>query len=286
MKNLNILVIGGAGFIGSHLCEKLCSTNNVVSLDNYLTGSKDNHIKGVNYIEGSCTDIDNVNIDMKPDIVFHLGEYSRVESSFDDYDLVIRNNLHSMMNVLNYVKKIDAKIIYAGSSTKFGDDLGGLNASPYAWSKYTNTQHLKNYANWFGLNYAIVYFYNAYGGREINNGKYATLIGIYKNLYHKNIKSFPVVRPGTQVRNFTHYSDIVNGLVHVAQKGSGDGYGIGSDYAYSILEIVEFLGGTPEFLPTREGNRLTADLITRKTKNLGWAPKYDLKDYLKNLKKP
>lgn len=285
ITNSKILVIGGAGFIGSHLCESLIAlSNEVISLDNYLTGSKENHVKGVEYIEGSSCSIFDCIEDFDPQFIYHLGEYSRVESSFNDYDLVIENNLHSMKNVLKFASEKNAKLIYAGSSTKFGDTLGGSGASPYAWTKFTNTEHLKNYADWFSLNYAIVYFYNAYGGREISSGKYATLIGIYKEIYKQGIKKYPVVRPGTQLRNFTHYSDIVNGLLAVGERGFGDGFGIGADNTFNVLDIVKMLDGTPEFIPQRQGNRLSAELHTDKTKDLGWKPKVDLTEYMFEFK--
>lgn len=281
MKDKNILVIGGAGFIGSHLCEELVKSNNVTSLDNYLTGTIDNHIDGVTYLKGNSSDINVKCCSLKPDLIYHLGEYSRVETSFDDYSLVVQNNLCQFSKVLEYAKKNDSKLVYSGSSTKFGDALGGSEASPYAWTKSTNTKHLINYANWFNLEYAIVYFYNAYGGNELDSGKYATLIGKYFSLLAKDQSSLPVVKPGTQKRNFTHFSDIINALVIIGEKGNGDGYGIGSDESYSVLDVVKFFGLEVEWLEERRGNRMSADLITSKTKALGWKPKVILKEYIK-----
>ena len=282
MKNKNVLVIGGAGFIGSHLCEELVKNNTVTSLDNYLTGSISNHINGIDYYKGNSSDIDEKCGDLKPDLIFHLGEYSRVETSFDDYNMVIDNNLCQFSKVLEYAKKNNSKLLYSGSSTKFGDSLGGAEASPYAWTKSTNTKHLVNYANWFGLKYAIVYFYNAYGGNELFSGKYATLIGKYLNLFKENCSKLPVVKPGTQKRNFTHFSDIVSALIVVGEKGDGDGYGIGSDESHSVLDVVKYFGLEVEWLEERRGNRLEADLITTKTKELGWKPKVSLEKYVKN----
>ena len=131
--------------------------------------------------------------------------------------------------------------------------------------------------------YAITYFYNAYGGHEIIEGKYATLIGIYTNCM-KNRIPLPVVSPGTQQRNFTHIHDIISGLVLVGENGLGDQFGIGSPDAVSILEVAELFGGKIEMLPERKGNRLSADVIDQKTRQLGWAPKHNLKDYISNLR--
>ena len=174
------LVTGGAGFIGSHLCETLYNTGNyiVYSLDNYFTGLEDNHVKGVEYIKGSTSDINNL-IDFIPDYIYHLGEYSRVEQSFVDIELVWKYNKDGIFAVLEFCRKTKAKLIYAGSSSKFGDGGLGRSQSPYSWSKATNTELVKNYGNWFNLQYAITYFYNVYGPREISVGKYATLIALF-----------------------------------------------------------------------------------------------------------
>lgn len=280
----NILVTGGAGFIGSNLCEKLASdSNNVVySLDNYSTGSKSNHVPGVVYIEGETIDIEKL-ITVKPDLIYHLGEYSRVEQSFEDIDKVFRFNSIGMFSVLNFCKKTGAKLIYAGSSTKFADGGTGPNQSPYAWSKATNTQLVENFGNWFGISYAIVYFYNVYGKREISEGKYATLIALFKQKMINN-EPLTVVSPGTQIRSFTHIEDVIRGLILVAEKGSGDGFGIGSHEEYSVLEIAKMFGGEIEMLPERKGNRMTGDVVTAKTEALGWRSENSIKDYINDFK--
>ena len=293
MKNKKVLVTGGAGFVGSHLCEKLLKLNNIVySLDNYFTGSVDNHINGVKYIKGDTKDIFKL-IDFVPDIVFHLGEYSRVEQSFEDMSLVYEYNKIGTFKVLEFVRKIGAKLIYAGSSTKFGDGGIARNTSPYAWTKASNTELVINYGNWYNINYAITYFYNVYGPREISTGRYATLIALFKEKMKKN-EPLTIVRPGIQKRNFTYIDDIINGLILVAKDGYGDEFGIGNDEAFTILEVAEFfLGMNMEcaakqgkviMLPERSGNRMSAEVITDKTKFLGWEPKTFLKECVKDLK--
>lgn len=280
-----ILVTGGAGFIGSHLCERLAkiNKNRVCCLDNYSTGSKANHVVKVTYIKGETAKIDTL-IKFKPDIIYHLGEYSRVEQSFGDIKKVWKFNMDGTFAVLQFTRKTGAKIVYAGSSTKFGDNGYGKNASPYAWTKSSNTELVKNFGQWFDITYAITYFYNVYGLREIQTGKYATLIALFKEKM-KNSQPLTVVSPGTQKRNFTHIDDIVDGLVLVGEKGCGDEYGIGSPEAYNILEIARMFGGRIKMFPPRCGNRMTADVITKKTRGLGWRPKKHIVDYIKNLKK-
>ncbi len=280
-----VLVTGGAGFIGSNLCEALYKSGlyQVYSLDNYFTGSKQNHIDGVIYLEGSTVDIFKI-VNFNPDIIFHFGEYSRVEQSFDDIETVMEFNTTGTFKVLEFVRKSKAKLIYSGSSTKFADDGLGPNQSPYAWTKSKNTELVINYSNWFKIKYAIVYFYNAFGPKEISQGKYATLIALF-NKKMKNGLPLTVVKPGTQQRNFTHVFDIVSGLMLVAEQGEGDGYGIGNDQAYSVLEIAQFFGGHIEMLPERPGNRLGASVKNQKIKDIGWSAKHQLKDYINELKK-
>ena len=125
-----VLVTGGAGFIGSHLCEKLYEKGyDVSSLDNYSTGSRDNHIEGVKYFKGDTRNINEI-ITFSPETVYHLGEYSRVEQSFSDVEDVWKYNKDGTFSVLQFCREKSSKIVYAGSSTKYGD--GGVDISPIA----------------------------------------------------------------------------------------------------------------------------------------------------------
>lgn len=279
---MKVLVTGGAGFIGSHLCEKLSQDGHeVFSLDDYSTGTKENHVDNVTYITGETKNIEKL-VSITPDIIYHLGEYSRVEQSFDDIEKVWNSNKNGIFSVLQFCRKTKAKIVYAGSSTKFGD--GGLNRSqsPYAWTKSSNTELVERYGEWFNISYAIVYFYNVYGDREISTGKYATLIALFKTKI-QNGEPLTVVSPGTQKRNFTHIDDIIDGLVLVGEKGYGDEFGIGCPESYTVLEIARMFGGEIQMLPERKGNRMTADMVISKTEALGWSAKRSIRDYIEAL---
>lgn len=215
-----ILVTGGAGFIGSHLCARLVADGHkVISLDNYFTGSRDNHVAGVDYREGHTKDIEK-HVSETPDLVYHLGEYSRVEKSLEEPALVWDLNKYGTFGVLEFWHRRGSKLIYAGSSTKFGDGGLGRDQSPYAWAKATNTELVRNYSAWYGLQHAITYFYNVYGPGE-RAGTYGTVIEIFRQ---KNIAGEPltVTAPGTQKRNFTHVEDIIDGLILVGANGTGD----------------------------------------------------------------
>ena len=285
MNKNKIFVTGGAGFIGSHLCERLSNDfrNKVYSLDNYFTGNENNHVKNVTYIKGQTSDIDKL-IAFQPDIVYHLGEYSRVEQSFDDLKTVWKFNKDGIISVLEFVRKCGCKIVYAGSSTKFGDGGLGRSASPYAWTKASNTELVINYGNWFNVPYAITYFYNVYGPREIKEGRYATLIALFKE---KMINQEPltVVSPGSQKRNFTHVDDIIDGLILVGENGYGDEFGIGYEESFSILEVAKLFKGIIQMVPERRGNRMNAEVVCDKTKALGWKGKTKLSDYIEECRK-
>lgn len=284
MTKKKVLVTGGAGFVGSNLCQRLVSSGQyeVHSLDNYFTGSESNHVCGVNYIRGDVADVAKL-VDFSPDYIYHLGEYSRVEQSFDDIETVWEYNKNSTFRLLQFCRTVDCKLIYAGSSTKFGDGGLGRSQSPYGWTKASNTELVENYGQWFGLKYAIVYFYNVYGRREIRQGKYATLIALFAEKMRNN-QSLTVVSPGSQKRNFTHVDDIVDGLVLVGEQGEGDEFGIGCSDAYTVLEVAQLFGGCVEMLPERPGNRMLADVITQKTQDLGWQASRKLDDYVEQLR--
>ena len=275
------LVTGGAGFVGSHLCERLLKEGHeVYSLDNYFTGSESNHIQGVHYFKGETAEISNIMPDEKYDFVFHLGEFSRVERSFDDIDLVFKYNWNSIYAILKFTKDNKSKLIYSGSSTKFGDSGKNKFESPYSFTKYSNSMLVKSYAEWNDLNYAITYFYNVYGEREIESGAYATVVAKFLRQKRSGSQKLQVVSPGTQTRNFTHVSDIINGLILVGEKGFGDDYGIGSDESCSIIELANLFDLPFELVPANKGNRLSSELKNVKVKDLGWNPKVKLKDYI------
>lgn len=279
-----VLVTGGAGFIGSNLIEALLKKKKyrTISLDDYSTGKKENHIAGAEYIEGNTRDIEKL-VRIKPDLVFHLGEYSRVEKSFDDMEKVWRSNKDGTFAVLEFCRKNNIKIIYAGSSTKFADGGLGRDQSPYAWTKASNTELVENYGQWFNLPYAITYFYNVYGPREISTGSYATVIGIFKEQFRAG-KPLTVVSPGTQIRNFTHVDDIVRGLILVGEKGYGDNYGLGSTKSFSILDIAHMFNSDIKMLPERKGNRVNSFIdVSRSEKELNWRAKEDISEHIKEF---
>ncbi len=273
-----IVVTGGAGFIGSRLCARLADDGvSVISLDNYFTGSRGSHAPGVDYRTGHARDIAAM-VPESPDLVFHLGEYARVEKSHAEPGLVWDLNIAGTFAIAEFCRARGAKLVYAGSSTKFADGGLGRDQSPYAWTKATNTDLIRNYGAWYGLKYAVVYFYNVYGPGE-RAGEYGTLIEIFRQKYLAG-EPLTVVAPGAQQRIFTHVDDVVEGLILIGEAGEGDDFGLGGDETYSVLEVAALFGGEIELLPERPGNRMGSWLNVSRSRELGWRPTRKLVDYI------
>ena len=275
------VVTGGAGFVGSHLCERLVKEGyRVISLDNYFAGSIDNHVSGVEYREGHTKDIAKL-ITETPDIVYHLGEYSRVEVSLTEPQLVWDLNAAGTAGVVEFWRDKKCKLVYAGSSTKFADGGMGRVQSPYAWTKASNTELVSNYGRWYGLPFATTYFYNVYGPRE-RTGKYGTVIEIFRDKVRRG-EPITITSPGTQRRIFTHVDDIVNGLVLVGEKGEGDEFGLGADRSHSILEIAQLFKAQYSMSPESPGNRMESVLDATKSHSIGWRAQKNVEDYIRDI---
>lgn len=279
------MVTGGAGHVGSYIIELLVkdSGNQVISLDNYFNGSKDNHIEGAEYRKGHTKDIDKL-IPETPDVVYHLGEYARVAPSFDDIEEVYDMNITGTFAVVEFCRQRQVgKLVYAGSSTKFAIEGNGRHQNPYSFTKATNVDLIKNYGTWYKLPYAICYFYNAFGPRENGVGKYATLIAKFEQA-HLEGKPLTVVRPGTQKRNFTYAGDLARGIILTAEKGNGDGYALNNGKGYSVIDIAKAFGGPIKYVEGYPGRTETIDNPTKARHELGWETTIDVMDYIKDFK--
>jgi UDP-glucose 4-epimerase len=285
MTTRTVLVTGGAGHVGSHLIELLVREpdTHVVSLDNYYTGSVANHIAGAEYRRGHTRDIDRL-IPETPDIVYHLGEYARIATSFGDVAMVYDFNVVGTFAVAEFCRgRAVGKLVYAASSTKFAIEGDGRHQSPYAFTKATNVDLINDYGRWYNLPYAICYFYNAFGPRETGEGKYATLIAKYENLYRRG-EALPVVSPGTQRRAFTYVGDLARGIKLVGERGSGDGYALRAARTYSVVEIAEAFGGPIHTVDGYAGRDDVADDPTRARDELAWTSTIDVMDYIRDFR--
>jgi UDP-glucose 4-epimerase len=288
MKNI-IIVTGGAGFIGSNLIKYLLKKTDlkIISIDNYSSGSKKNHVshKNIKYINN-----DNINIAKilktsikKIKVIFHFGEFSRIYQSFTKHKECLNNNINNSFEVINFANDNKIKIIYSATSSALGNNGKDQNQSPYAWSKTKNIELIKNYSEWFGLKYELLFFYNVYGPNQIMNGPMSALIGIFETQYKKKMP-LTIVKPGSQSRDFTHVEDIVRGCYLAWTKGKQKEYMLCTNKSYSILEIAKMFGSKYKFLKSRPGDRLGSIVSNNNAKKLlGFSAKIRIKNYIKDF---
>ena len=282
----NILITGGEGFIGSNLInklDKLYSGIDIYSLDNNLSRSniiKKSKKNRITYIRGQTKSINKYFVDKDIDIVFHFGEFSRIVASFNYLDQCISSNVLGTVEVINFCLKRNIKLIYSASSSKFGNNGKDEHLSPYSWTKSKNIELIKNFSNWYELKYEILYFYNVYGEGHIRRGKMAAVIGIFEDHYLNN-KPLPIVAPGTQKRDFTHVTDIIDGVIKSCKMNTNSEYMLGTNKLYSILEIAKLFNHKYVFVSHRKGERISSKIPDINSQlRLGYKAKIDIKDYI------
>ena len=284
---MRILVTGGCGFVGTNLIKRLLKDGHeVVSVDNYSTGLRENHQEGCTYVDFDlCKVRDFSGWISNPDVIFHLGALARIQPSIKDPTTAIQNNFDSTLNVLEWAREKECPVVFAGSSS-FHHGLWG---SPYAWSKFAGEQLCKLYNKVYDSPTAVCRFYNVYGPHQIEGGTYATVLGIFERQY-RNGESLTITGNGEQRRDFTHIEDIVDGLVRcgnaLLDEGnslvSGEIFELGSGKNYSINEVADMFNHHKTYLPKRSGEYdVTLADYSKANKILGWVPEMSLPDYVK-----
>jgi len=290
MKKNLIIVTGGAGFVGSNLIILFLKKTNfrIISLDNYSTGLKKNHVKDkrVKYLISDTKEISKVLKKYKNKInsIFHFGEFSRIYQSFLKMNECINSNSIGSHEVFNFCLSNKIKLIYSATSASIGNKGLDKNLSPYAFTKAKNLEMLENLKKWFNFKYEIIYFYNVYGANQINIGDMATVIGIFEDQYKKK-KPLTVVKPGTQSRRFTHINDTVVTCYYAWKQNKCRHYSISNRKSYSITQVAKMFKSKIKFLPARPGERYTSALtntnLSNKIHKLFGA--IQLKDYIKDF---
>jgi len=287
---MRTLVTGGVGFVGSNLIEKLHQQEHeVISVDNYSTGKKENEHSFCEYHNVDLQEhpLEYVKME-KPDIIYHLAAKARILPSIQNPLHTMKNNVNSMINVLDYARSKNVPVVYAGSSSVVGD----IYSNPYTLSKFYGEELCKMYSEVYKTPISICRFYNVYGKYQLTEGAYCTLIGIFERLYNNN-QPLTITGDGEQRRDFTHVDDIVDGLIRCGKglTSSGDKlvimgktFELGRGKNYSINEIADTFGDYPrEYIDGRSGEMretLNTDIMARDM--LGWNPKGDVIDYIKN----
>tara|TARA_Y100000591_G_C21764077_1_gene661789 strand:+ start:401 stop:1288 length:888 start_codon:yes stop_codon:yes gene_type:complete len=288
MSKNYIVVIGGAGFVGSNLIKYFLEKKNykILSIDNYSSGSKENHIKNprVIYIKNHSKNISKCLKKYKTKInsIFHFGEFARIYQSFLKMNECIESNSVGSHAVFNFCLKNKIKLIYSATSASLGNRGEDKNLSPYAFTKAKNLELLENLKRWFNFKYEIIYFYNLYGPNQICKGEMSTVIGIFEQCV-KNKKPCLVVRPGTQSRRFTHIDDAIKVCIEAWKKNKNLHYSITHKKSYKIIEVAKLFSRKIKFLPRRPGERYASALTKMNLSNKVYRRygKIDLKNYIK-----
>lgn len=276
---MNILVTGGSGFIGSNLVDELVKNkeNKVTVWDNYSTGGHKN--PEANHLFQDIT---------KPykklcniDVIFHLAALARIQPSFDQPNITHDTNVTGTIRMLELAREHNAKFVYAGSSSFYHD----VHANPYTFTKWLGEQYCELYYKVFNVKTSIARFFNVYGPRQLSEGAYATVIGIFEK-QHKEGNPLTITGTGEKRRDFTHVKDIVNGLMAMAEKDGGNEiFNLGTGTNYSINELAAMFDCETTYIPDRPGEAQTtlAD-ISKSVEELGWQPTIDLKGYIDEIK--
>ncbi len=289
MKNI-LVVTGGAGFIGSNLISELLKYKSfkILSIDNYSSGLTKNHINNarVKYLKGNTKNIEIFlkNYVGKIHSIFHFGEFARIYQSFKKVNECFNSNIEGSSNVFNFALKNKVRLIYSATSASLGNKGKDMNLSPYAFSKAKNLELLENLKKWFNFRYEVIYFYNVYGEKQICKGDMATVVGIFEDHFKKK-KKLPVVKPGTQVRRFTHVNDTVKACIFAWKKNKCKHYSIASEQSYSIMELAKLFRSEIRCLPKRAGERYASALTKMNLNNkiIRLSAKIKLKDYVNNF---
>jgi len=280
---MKVLVTGGAGFVGTNLIKRLISEGHeVMSIDDYSTGKKENHIEGCQYINRDLLDIDKNNFSYDPDVVYHLAAKARIQPSFEQPLEYIRVNYEGTLNLIQLCINKNIPLIYAGSSSVHSGNL----KNPYTFSKDMGENIIRLYQKHFNLKSSIARFYNVYGPYQLTEGVYTTLIGRWINNIEKNIPC-EIYGDGEKRRDFTHVDDIVDGLIKMMQQKEYEHiFELGRGKNHSVNEVAEMFNIKPHYKKEKPGEAKStlADYKTAK-EVLGWKPMINLEDYIYKQKK-
>ena len=278
---MNILVTGGAGFVGTNLIKRLLKDGHkVVSLDNYSTGKKENEQKGCTYFDVDIRDVVDFSYFMeKPDVVYHLAALARIQPSFELPANTLEVGILGTMNILEWVRQLENKprMIFAGSSSVHS----GKMKNPYTFSKFVADDMCLLYKQHFGVDVSICRFYNVYGPHQLTEGKYCTVVGIFERQY-KNEEPLTITGDGDQRRDFTHIDDIVDGLILTSESETcWDEIELGRGNNFSINELADMFTWNVQYVDERPGEaRETLCDISQAKEKIGYEPTRNIEDYI------
>lgn len=294
MKKIKSVVTGGAGFIGSHLVDKLVSEGHYVTvIDNLSTG------RLTNISHHSKKEVKFINLDISKtkklskairgnSYIFHLAGLADIVPSIENPEIYYAVNVTGTLNILNACKKLKIKkFIYAASASCYGvpkkyptKENSNIDPKyPYALTKFLGEKLVMHWAEVYNMPCLSFRFFNAYGLRSRTTGAYGAVFGVF--LAQKlSKKPLTIVGNGKQTRDFIHVTDLVNAIYKASNKKNltGQIFNLGSGVETSVNEIAEIIGGKKINVPKRPGepDRSKAN-ITKIKKKLNWKPKISIK---------
>lgn len=277
---MNILVTGGAGFVGTNLIKSLLSEGyTVVSVDNYNTGLKSNHQNGCQYVEFDIRNISDYSAWGDFDVVYHLAAIARIQPSFQDPENYFTTNANATMKLARYCASKNIPLIYAGSSSHHS----GKFKNPYTFSKDIGEEIIELFQLHYGLKSSIARFYNVYGPHQLKEGGYTTLIGAWEKLIEED-KPLVIYGDGEKRRDFTYVDDIVDALKLILEKQAwGHIFELGRGKNYSINDIAAMFNKPVVYKENKPGEAQETLCIDNTARNiLGWEPKTNIKSYIQN----
>ena len=304
MNYKKALVTGGAGFIGSHLTEKLHQNNiEVLVVDNLLTGKKENllslDLENTIYGDGGSEETLKIIKNFNPDVCFHIAAQSSVVISVEDPLLDFEHNLLQPVQLIKTLLETDCKqfIFTSSGGTIFGepeviptseDDYAGEPASPYGLAKKKLNELIEVMLQNETMSYSILNLSNVYGPRQDPHGE-AGVMSIFTGKLMNN-ETPTIYGDGKQTRDYVYVLDVVDALIKSSETDDNLFLNIGTGVETSVNELVSILSqkiswdGEPEYAPKREGELLRSVLNNERAKSqIGWEPKYTLDTGLDEL---
>ena len=297
---MECVVTGGAGFIGSNLVDMLLTDgHNVIVIDNFSSGKKENCNKNAVYYDVDLSDTEKkstiTDILQSTKVIFHCAALARVQPSIIDPMKYEVNNTLSTVNILKAA--VDAgvrRVVYSSSSSVYGpteklpskeNDVPNP-ISPYAIQKYYGELCCKMFSKIYSIETVCLRYFNVFGERQNLGGAYATVVGIFIDQLLNN-QQLTINGNGKQRRDFTYVKDVVSANILASQSkkvGRGEIINIGSGTNVSINTLASCLGGSKKHLnPVDEPFANLAD-IKRAIKLLDWEPTIDILDWIKDYK--
>jgi UDP-glucose 4-epimerase len=254
----------------------------VYVLDNFSTGCTENINPKVCAVWDMCAEdvTDAGGYHPKYDVIYHMAALARIQPSFVYPTPTSSANVNGTYKMLEFARQSGSKFIYPGSSSFYHD----VYANPYTFTKWVGEEYCKLYSHVYGVSTVIARFFNVYGPRQIDDGAYATVIGIFER-QKRTGQPLTVTGDGTKRRDFTHVYDIVNGLISLSEKSwKGEIFNFGTGKNYSIKEVADMFEAEITYLPNRPGEAQTtlAD-ISKSREIIGYEPQYDLESYIKSF---